>query len=86
MTFTIDLPEEQLSLLAARARARGISEEQYARLVLGNDLSASPTSQRRHISDVLRENILSIPIEARSDIPADGASQHDHYIYGLPKK
>jgi plasmid stability protein len=34
MTLTIDLPDEQTAALAAKARARGISAEEYARQVL----------------------------------------------------
>ncbi len=38
MTLTIDLPDEQRAALAARARAQGVSAEEYARLVLEHDL------------------------------------------------
>jgi hypothetical protein len=27
-----------------------------------------------------------IPDEAIADIPVDGATEHDHYLYGSPKK
>ena len=39
MTLTIDLPDEQSAALAAKARARGLSSEQYARQVLENDIA-----------------------------------------------
>jgi len=38
MTLTIQLPNEQTVALAAKARAHGISAEEYARLVLERDL------------------------------------------------
>jgi plasmid stability protein len=38
MTLTIDLPDEQTAALAAKARAQGLSAEQYARQVLEHDL------------------------------------------------
>ena len=38
MPLTIDLPDEQIATLAAKARARGLSAEQYARQVLEHDL------------------------------------------------
>jgi hypothetical protein len=38
MTLTIDLPDEQTVALAAKAGARGLSAEQYARQVLEHDL------------------------------------------------
>jgi plasmid stability protein len=39
MTLNIDLPDEQTTALAAKARAHGLSTEQYARLVLEHDLA-----------------------------------------------
>jgi plasmid stability protein len=39
MTLTIDLPDAEVTALAAKARARGISAEQYARQVLEHDLA-----------------------------------------------
>jgi hypothetical protein len=38
MTLTIDLPDEQTLVLEAKAKAQGISTEQYARQVLEQDL------------------------------------------------
>jgi plasmid stability protein len=38
MTLTIELPEEQTLVLKAKAEARGVSTEQYVRLVLEQDL------------------------------------------------
>lgn len=39
MTFTIDLPDAEVTALAAKARARGVSAEAYARQVLERDLA-----------------------------------------------
>jgi len=39
MTLTINLPDEQTVALAAKARARGLSAEEYARQVLEHDLA-----------------------------------------------
>ena len=38
MKLTIHLPDEQMAALAAKARAQGLSAEEYARQVLENDL------------------------------------------------
>jgi plasmid stability protein len=38
MTFTIQLPDEEIAALAAKARAQGLSPEEYARQVLAQDL------------------------------------------------
>ena len=39
MTLTINLPDEQTLALAAKARAQGLSAEEYARRVLEHDLA-----------------------------------------------
>ncbi len=37
-SLTIELPDEQKAVLAAKAQAKGLSAEQYARQVLEHDL------------------------------------------------
>jgi plasmid stability protein len=83
MTLTIDLPDDQVAALKTRAQAQGISAEQYARTVLEQNLKSD---RPRHISEVIRDNMRDVPPEILATLPKDGASQHDHYIYGLPKK
>jgi len=39
MILTIDLPDEQTLVLKAKAKAQGVSTEQYARQVLEQDLA-----------------------------------------------
>jgi len=85
MTLTIELPEEQQVALAAKAQERGVSAEEYARQVLSHDLEAG-VKPRRHISEIIRENMSRVPPEDLAAWPRDGASEHDHYIYDLPKR
>lgn len=81
MTFTIDLPEDQVEALRARAEAQGVSAEQYARQVIEHDLRPA-----QPISEMMREIWGNMPPEIRAKMPRDGASQIDHYVYGLPKR
>jgi plasmid stability protein len=39
MTLTIELPEEKTAALAAKAKARGLSAEEYVRQILEQDLA-----------------------------------------------
>ena len=39
MSLTIDLPDEKTAALAAKARSKGLSKEEYARQVLEQDLA-----------------------------------------------
>jgi hypothetical protein len=86
MTLTIDLSDEGIKTLAAKAQAQGISAEQYARQVLERDLEAAGPAPRRPIWEVIAENMKAVPPEDFAALPQDGLSQIDHYIYGIPKR
>ena len=84
MTLRIELPDEKTAALAAKARTQGLSAEQYARQVLEHDLESGPGA--RPIWEVIAENMKQVPAEDMAILPKDGASQIDHYIYGVPKR
>lgn len=84
MSLTIELPDEQQAALTAKAKAQGITAEEYARQVLAHDLQTSPP--RRRIWEIIAENMKQVPTEDLAALPRDGASQIDHYVYGLPKR
>ncbi len=84
MTLTIEIPDERQAVLDAKARAQGVSAEQYAGQLLEQAL-ASP-SANKPLSSRIREIWADMPDEVRAQLPSDGASQHDHYIYGVPKR
>ena len=84
MTLIIDLPEEEISLLNAKASAEGLSAEQCARRLLKQALAAPAV--RKPLAARIREIWAEMPDDVRDKLPGDGASQHDHYIYGVPKR
>jgi len=90
MTLVLELPENKEAALQAKARAQGMSAEQYAAQVINRDLedlaSAPAGAPRRHISERIREIMSDVPREEFAKLPKDGARQVDHYIYGLPKR
>ena len=83
----IQIPDEPAAVLQAKAAERGLTLEAW--LV---ELAAAPAElpaagrPRRHTADVIRENMRDVPPEVMASMPRDGASQHDHYIYGWPKR
>ena len=46
----------------------------------------SAESKRRPISEIFEELSSQIPLEEWAELPQDGADQHDHYLYGSPKR
>ena len=47
--------------------------------------AATPTAHKP-IWEEIEEITASVPVEEFLKLPVDGAEQHDHYIYGLPKR
>jgi hypothetical protein len=41
---------------------------------------------RKTIWDKIEERIAKLPEEVWDQLPIDGALEHDHYLYGTPKK
>ena len=47
---------------------------------------AKQASRAKSISTVFEELSNQVPLEEWSKLPSDGAENHDHYLYGAPKK
>ncbi|HMF74062.1 MAG TPA: hypothetical protein VK604_00225 [Bryobacteraceae bacterium] len=92
MSLTLKLSDEQATVLQAKAAAEGLSLDEWIQKLAQPahqpaKASASQSDQpRRHISEIIRENMSKVPTEIMATMPKDGASEHDHYIYGLPKR
>src|SRR5208337_1128532 len=84
LMMVIELPDEQAAALKAKAAAEGLSLEAWLQKLAEQERPAS--RPHRHIADVILENMQDVPPEIMATMPEDGASQHDHYIYGWPKK
>ena len=80
----IELSDEHAAVLRAKAAAEGLSLEAWLQKLAQEE--RPPSRPLRHIADVILENMQDVPPEIMARMPKDGASQHDHYIYGWPKK
>ncbi|MGA2703411.1 MAG: hypothetical protein ABSH35_20225 [Isosphaeraceae bacterium] len=47
---------------------------------------AEPAPKHKPIWEEFAEIAATIPDEEWAKLPTDGAEQHDHYIYGTPKR
>lgn len=89
MTLILELPDTKEAALRARAEALGLSTEEYAALILDRDLqddALPPTPSSRHISEIVVDIMSDVPRKTFQTLPVDGAREHDHYLYGSPKK
>jgi Arc/MetJ-type ribon-helix-helix transcriptional regulator len=78
-----DAMAEAASLLLQRLKQEKQTEN------APSDASTQAATVKRHqkpiweVADELRKSVLS---EEWANLPVDGATQHDHYIYGTPKR
>jgi len=45
-----------------------------------------PEQGREPIWERIQKRMQSVPPEELEQLPADGAAEHDHYLYGTPKR
>ena len=84
MTLTIDLPEDEVRALAAKAQAFGVSPEDYVRQVVERDLLEHGIPEP--FWKAFTRRMHAVPDEVFECLPTEGASEHDHYLYGSPKR
>ena len=92
MNITLPLQPHEEAKLTALARARGQSPDALVREALDSILAAAPDPAEEHnpelrpIWEVILDNMKDVPPEEFARLPKDGASEHDHYLYGHPKR
>jgi hypothetical protein len=89
MTITLPLqPQEEASLIAM-AEAKGLTVDDLIREALDHILAERRPDAEQPLqtaADIVLERMRNVPADVMARMPRDGASQHDHYIYGWPKK
>jgi len=92
MTLTINIAPDKEAAYQALAQAEGLSVEQWLRQLIDRVVPASPletpgaADDNRPIWEIFVDSMKDLPPEIMATMPKDGASQHDHYIYGWPKR
>ena len=92
MTITLRLKPQEEARLNAAALARGVSADALVREAVDKiladlpELPQSAATQRKPIWEAIEENMSDVPPEEFARLPKDGASEHDHYLYGHPKR
>ncbi len=101
MNLTVHIPDDEVPALRAKASGLPLetfAEQVLLERIHGEgdqapDLSDAaaepePSASRplQHIANFIVESMKDVPPEIMATMPTDGASQHDHYIYGWPKR
>jgi hypothetical protein len=89
-TLHIEIPDQKAAALKEYAEAQGLTVEKWLEQIVEKaGPSCLPENQSldtRPIWEVIQENMKNVPPEDLAALPGDGASQIDHYAYGLPKR
>jgi hypothetical protein len=88
MTLTLKLSDEQATALKAKAEAEGLSSVEEWIEKQAEPMAPNPPVERplETAAQIILDSMRDIPPEIMATMPTDGASQHDHYIYGWPKR
>jgi hypothetical protein len=84
--MSLILSDEQASALQAKAAAEGLSLEEWLRNLVETTEPAAADRPLQTAADIILSYMRNVPPEIMASMPKDGASQHDHYIYGVPKR
>ena len=74
----VTLPADLCRAAGLAPGAELVAEVQNGRIVVERP--------RRPIWQEIADLVADAPPEELAKLPTDGASQHDHYIYGTPKR
>jgi hypothetical protein len=80
----IELPDDQAAALKAKAAAQGLTLEDWFRSLAAETPAKAGGVQAA--ADIVLDEMRKVPADLMAALPRDGANQHDHYLYGWPKK
>lgn len=93
MTVTIQLSDELANSLQAEAAAEGVPIELWLQRLAARyaDEHRHPhtmdvPTEERTLWETIAERVDRLPAEIFERLPRDGASEHDHYLYGSAKR
>jgi hypothetical protein len=64
----------------------GIDKTRYASVTMSKEELMKRKRSDRPVWQMVEELLKDIPVADLERMPTDGAEQHDHYIYGTPKR
>lgn len=84
----LEKQQEALQIVEAFARETALPRQ---RVIDESNNSVSSTAapdetSAKPIWEVIEELSARVPAEDWRSVPTDGAAQHDHYLYGAPKR
>ncbi len=63
-----------------------LSDEEREQVLRYVEEVLSKRNRKQTLGEKIKKITVDVPEEVWERIPSDGSQQHDHYIYGTPKK
>jgi hypothetical protein len=88
VTLTLQLTDEQAAALQSKALAEGLSSVEEWIEKQAAPIGSAPFTEKPlyAAAQIILDSMCDVPPELMATMPVDGASQHDHYLYGWPKR
>jgi hypothetical protein len=86
MSLTLTLSDEQATVLRAKAAAESRSLDEWIEKLAERQPEPTAEKSLKTAADIIFARMRNVPTEIMATMPKDDASQHDHYIYGWPKR
>jgi hypothetical protein len=88
MTMKVELTPDVQAGLLAQAQESGLSLEAYVEQVLRERVQDCPPARSagEPFWKSFTRQVHALPDDVFERLPEDGASEHDHYLYGAPKR
>ena len=83
------MPTEIAETIFEKVKNLSLKQQQDVLEIIEEKISALPNlrnTDSRPIWEVIAEISSEIPDEEWEKLPSDGSVNHDHYLYGAPKK
>ena len=86
--MTIELTDRQAELLQSKAARLGLTVEEFIQQIAesGETETEGPAQSQEPFWARFARQMSGVPDDVFAQLPEDGASEHDHYLYGLPKR
>jgi hypothetical protein len=79
-------PASTLIPAIAKALEELQEQERLEHVSLPHGETAVQPRRKQSFGEIAAELLADVPEEVFDRLPTDGAAQHDHYIYGTPKR
>lgn len=80
------MPTEIAETIFEKVKNLPLAEQKKVLEIVESQLTKVVSENSRPIWEVIAEISSEIPDEEWEKLPSDGSVNHDHYLYGAPKK